>query len=138
MTTHGGEAANGPDGTGGTGGTGGQSEYSGSGVSADELRVQFQAQGRPGVVESRQRDATRARWTYAALAGLVAVVCLVLIAVRLGRGDAVGAWAALYAVGVALSGWGFVLARIGRTRWAMAVTCIGAALAGLGDSPAFH
>ena len=89
-------------------------------------------------MESRRRDVAQARWTYAALAGLVAVICLVLTAVRLGRGDAVGVWAAMYAVGAALSGWGFVLARIGRTRWAMAVTCVGAALAGLGDSPAFH
>lgn len=80
----------------------------------------------------------QARWTYAALAGLVAVVCLVISVVRLGKGDTVGAWVAMYALGVALSGWGFALARIGRTRWAMAVTCIGAALAGLGDSPAFH
>ncbi|MGI5378628.1 hypothetical protein ACQEV2_31135 [Streptomyces sp. CA-251387] len=132
MTTHGGEAANSPD------GAGGQPVSSGSGVSADELRAQFQAQGRPGLVESRRRDVAQARWTYAAFAGLIAFVCLALIVVRLVRGDAVGAWVALYAVGAALSGWGFVLARIGRTRWAMAVSCIGAALAGLGDSPAFH
>ncbi|WP_251063028.1 MULTISPECIES: hypothetical protein [unclassified Streptomyces] len=75
---------------------------------------------------------------YAAFAGLVAVVCLVLIVVRLGGGDALGVWVLTYAVGVALSGWGFVLARIGRTGWAMVVTCIAAALAGLGDSPAFR
>ncbi len=75
---------------------------------------------------------------YAALAGLVAVICLVLIGVRLGQGDALGVWVATYAVGVALGGWGFVLARIGHTRWAMMVTCIAAALAGLGDSPAFR
>ncbi|NUP14553.1 MAG: hypothetical protein HOZ81_00285 [Streptomyces sp.] len=133
MTTHGDEtAANRP------GGTGGQPLSSGSGVSADELRAQFQEQGRPGLVESRRRDVRQARWTYAALAGLVAVVCLVLIVVRLAQGDAAGVWVATYAVGVALGGWGFVLARIGHTRWAMMVTCIGAALAGLGDSPAFR
>ncbi|MFE0257215.1 hypothetical protein [Streptomyces sp. NPDC059010] len=132
--THGYETANTPDGTGGRP----FSSASGASVSADELRAQFQAQGRPGLVENRRRDARQARWTYAAFAGLVAVVCLVLTAMRFGRGDAAGAWVALYALGVALSSWGFVLARIGRTRWALAVTCIGAALAGLGDSPAFH
>ncbi|WP_246101703.1 hypothetical protein [Streptomyces cyaneus] len=107
-------------------------------MSADELRAQFQAQGRPGLAEDRRRGARQARGMYAALAGLVAVICLVLIGVRLGQGDALGVWVATYAVGVALGGWGFVLARIGHTRWAMMVTCIAAALAGLGDSPAFR
>jgi hypothetical protein len=71
-------------------------------------------------------------------AGLVAVMCCVLIVVRLGRGDAVGAWVAMYAAGVVISGVGAVLARIGRTRWAMAVTCTAVALASLGDNPAFR
>ncbi|MFE9024431.1 hypothetical protein ACFYNL_38605 [Streptomyces sp. NPDC007808] len=75
---------------------------------------------------------------YAAVAGLVAVVCLVLLAVRLGQGDALGVWVATYAAGVLLGGWGFVLARIGHTRWAMMVACVAVALAGLGDSPAFR
>lgn len=130
MASHGGDAANGLDGTGGP--------AAASGVSADELRARFQDQGRPGLAEDRGHDARRARGMYAALAGLVAVICLVLIVVRLVGGDALGAWVATYAVGVAVSGWGFVLARIGRTRWAMAVTCVAAALAGLGDSPAFR
>ncbi|MEV6173918.1 hypothetical protein AB0L99_37610 [Streptomyces sp. NPDC051954] len=130
MTAHGGEAANGPEGTG--------EQSLSPEVSADELRVQFEAQGRPGLAESRRRDARQARGLYAAFAGLVAVVCLVLMAVRLGGGDALGVWVATYAVGAAFSGWGFVLARIGHTRWAMMVTCVGAALAGLGDSPAFR
>ncbi|WP_244187888.1 hypothetical protein [Streptomyces regalis] len=109
-------------------------------MTADELRSQFQAQGGrgPGLVEERRREARQARGVYAAVAGLVAVVCLVLIGVRLGQGDALGVWIATYAMGAALGGWGFVLARIGHTRWAMMVTCIGGALAGLGDSPAFH
>jgi hypothetical protein len=130
MTTHGGEAADMPDGTG--------ERPLPSGVSADELRAQFQAQGRPGLVESRRRDARQARRMYAAFAGLVAVTCLVLIVVRLGSGDAVGVWTATYAVGVVVSGSGAVLARNGRTRWAMAVTCIAAAVASLGDSPMFR
>ncbi|WP_210592880.1 hypothetical protein [Streptomyces sp. GESEQ-35] len=130
MTTHDGEAANRPDGTG--------EQPLSSGVSTDELRAQFQAQGRPGLAESRRRDARQARGMYAAFAGLVAVVCLVLIVVRLAGGDALGVWVATYAVGMAFSGWGFVLARMGHTRWAMMVTCIGAALAGIGDSPAFR
>lgn len=75
---------------------------------------------------------------YAALAGLVVVICLGLAVVRLGRGDGVGVWAATYAVGAVLGGWGFALARSGRTRWAMVVICVAGALAGLGDNPAFR
>ncbi|WP_329532113.1 hypothetical protein OG568_16390 [Streptomyces sp. NBC_01450] len=130
MTTHGGEAANSPDRPG--------EQPLSPGRSAEELRAQFQAQGRPGLAEGRRRDARQVRAMYAAFAGLLAAVCLVLIVVRLGGGDALGVWVATYAVGVVLSGWGFALARIGHTRWAMTVTCIGAALAGLGDSPAFR
>ncbi|MEW2402678.1 hypothetical protein [Streptomyces sp. NPDC046862] len=74
---------------------------------------------------------------YAGLAGLVAALCLVLIVVRLSRGDALGVWAATYAVGVVVSGLGAALARSGRTRWAMAVTCMAVAVASLGDNPAF-
>jgi hypothetical protein len=133
MTTHGGNAANSPDGASGPGG-----RPLSSGASTDELRAEFQAQGRPGLAEERRRDARQARGMYTAFAGLVAVVCLVLIVVRLVQGDALGVWIATYAMGVALGGWGFVLARIGHTRWAMMVACIGAALAGLGDSPAFR
>jgi hypothetical protein len=132
MTTHGGNAANRSD------ETGGHPLSSGPGVSAEQLRAQFQAQGRPGLAQEQRREARQARGVYAVVAGFVAVVCLVLIGVRLGQGDALGVWTATYAVGVALGGWGFVLARIGHTRWAMMVTCIGGALAGLGDSPAFH
>lgn len=133
MTTGSGGAANRPE------GTGGQPLSSGSsGVSADDLRARFDAQGRSGLVEERRRDARQARGKYAVFAGLVAVVCLALIVVRLGQGDALGVWVATYGVGVALGGWGFVLARAGHTRWAMMVACIGAALAGLGDSPAFR
>ncbi|MDF3140174.1 MULTISPECIES: hypothetical protein [unclassified Streptomyces] len=130
MATHGGEAEKRPDRLG--------EQPLSSGVSTDELRAQFEAQGRPGLAEGRRRDARQARGMYAALAGLVAVVCLVLIGVRLGQGDALGVWVATYAMGVALGGWGFVLARIGHTRWAMMVTCIAGVLAGLGDSPAFR
>lgn len=133
MTTGSDGAANRSEGTGGQPLSGGS-----SGVSADELRTQFHAQGRTGLVEERRRDARQARGTYAAIAGLVAVVCLGLMAVRLGQGDALGVWVATYGVGVALGGWGFVLARAGHTRWAMMVTCIGGALAAVGDSPAFR
>lgn len=133
MTTHGGNAADRPDGLGGSGGP-----LRSTGASADELRAEFQAQGRPGLAEERRRDARQARGLYAAFAGLVAVVCLVLIVVRLVQDDALGVWIATYAMGAALGGWGFVLARIGHTRWAMMVTCIGAALAAVGDSPAFR
>lgn len=136
MTTHGGNAADGSNGSIGADGSGLRSPS--SRASADELRAEFQAQGRPGLAEGRRRDARQARGMYAAFAGLVAVVCLVLIVVRLVQGDALGVWVATYAVGVALGGWGFVLARIGHTRWAMMVTCIAAALAGLGDSPVFR
>ncbi|MGN9761233.1 hypothetical protein [Streptomyces sp. SD31] len=134
MTTHGGNAANRLDETGGQP----LSSGPGPGASADELRARFQAQGLPEPKEERRREARQARGMYAAFAGAVAVVCLVLIGVRLGQGDALGVWVATYAMGVALGGWGFVLARIGYTRWAMMVTCIGGALAGLGDSPAFR
>ncbi|WP_254389576.1 hypothetical protein [Streptomyces sp. AC550_RSS872] len=139
MTTHDGNAANRSDGTGrsdGSARSGGRPLS--SGASTDELRAGFRAQGRSEVVEEGRRDARQARGMYAGFAGLVAVTCLVLIVVRLGQGDALGVWVATYAVGVALGGWGFVLGRIGHTRWAMLVTCIGAALAGLGDSPVFR
>lgn len=89
-------------------------------------------------MEERRRDALQARGTYVAIAGLVAVVCLGLMLVRLGQGDALGVWVATYGMGVALGGWGLVLARSGNTRWAMMVSCIGGALAAVGDSPAFR
>lgn len=130
MTRHGGNAASRSDGS--------DRRPLSSRASTDELRAEFQAQGRSELVEEGRRDARQARGMYAGLAGLVAVTCLVLIVVRLGQGDALGVWVATYAVGVALGGWGFVLGRIGHTRWAMMVTCIGAALAGLGDSPVFR
>ncbi|KUN96074.1 hypothetical protein [Streptomyces caeruleatus] len=133
MTTHGGNAANRSGGLSGSGG-----HPLSSGASTDELRAGFQDQGRSELVEEGRREARQARGMYAGFAGLVAVTCLVLIVVRLGQGDALGVWVATYAVGVALGGWGFVLARIGHTRWAMMVTCIGVALAGVGDSPVFR
>ncbi|GHH31635.1 hypothetical protein [Streptomyces lanatus] len=102
------------------------------------LRARFQAQGRAELAERRERDARRARGMYAALAGLATVVCLGLIVVRLGRGESGGVWVGTYAVGGVLSGCGFVLARRGRTRWAMVVVCVAVALAGLGDSPALR
>ncbi|MFJ8633087.1 hypothetical protein [Streptomyces sp. NPDC093568] len=103
-----------------------------------QLRARFRAQGRAELAEGRERDARRARGLYAALAGLAAVVCLGLIVVRLGGGDAGGVWVASYAVGAVLSGCGYVLARRGRTRWAMVVVCVAVALAGVGDSPALR
>lgn len=130
MATHGGEAAKWQDRPG--------EQPLSARAGADELRAEFQAQGRPGLAEERRRDARQARGLYALFTGLVAVVCLVLIVVRLVQGDALGVWVATYAMGVALGGWGFVLARIGHTRWAMMVACIAAALAGIGDSPAFR
>ncbi|MFE6625053.1 hypothetical protein [Streptomyces sp. NPDC057740] len=133
MTTHGGNAANRSGGSSGLGG-----HPLSSRTSTDELRTEFQAQGRSELVEEGRREARQARGMYAGFAGLVAVTCLVLIVVRLGQGDALGVWVATYAVGVALGGWGFVLGRIGHTRWAMMVTCIGVALAGVGDSPVFR
>ncbi|WP_234310597.1 hypothetical protein [Streptomyces sp. NRRL S-474] len=133
MTTHGGDAVNGPVEPEGPGGRPLFFE-----TSTDELRTKLQGQGRPELAEQRRREMRRTRAMYAALAGLVAVVCLVMMGVRLGQGDALGVWVATYGVGVALGGWGFVLARMGHTRWAMMVTCIAGALAGIGDSPAFR
>ncbi|MFF7167656.1 hypothetical protein ACFZBP_40855 [Streptomyces sp. NPDC008086] len=142
MTTHGGNAANRSGGASGSSGLGSPAGSGGHPLSSrtgtDELRTEFQAQGRSGLVEEGRREARQARGMYAGFAGLVAVTCLVLIVVRLGQGDALGVWVATYAVGVALGGWGFVLGRIGHTRWAMMVTCIGVALAGVGDSPVFR
>jgi hypothetical protein len=80
----------------------------------------------------------QARWMCMAFAGLAAAICLVLTVVRLGRGDGVGVWAAVYGLGVALSSVGAVLARAGRTRWAMATICVALVLAGLGEDPAFR
>ncbi|MFE5817376.1 hypothetical protein ACFQ6S_28760 [Streptomyces sp. NPDC056479] len=104
----------------------------------DELRARFRAGARAGLAEQREGDERRARGMYAAFAGLAAVVCLGLIVVRLGGGDAGGVWVASYAVGAVLGGCGFVLARRGRTRWAMVVVCVAVALAGIGDSPALR
>ena len=128
MTTYGGEGTSRPDGTG--------EQRLSHGVGTDELRARFQGQGRQGLAEGRRRDARRARRTYAAFAGLAAVICLVLTVVRLGKGDSVGVWVVAYGLGAILSAAGAVLARGGRTRWAMAATCV--ALASLGDSPAFR
>jgi hypothetical protein len=130
MTTHGGDAASRPDGTG--------EQPPPSGATVDELRARFQGQDRQGLAEGRRRETRQARRTYVAFAGLAAVICLVLMVVRLGRGEEVGLWVATYGLGVVLSGAGAVLARAGRTRWAMAVTCVAVALASLGDSPAFR
>jgi hypothetical protein len=66
---------------------------------------------------------------------MVGGLCLVAAVVRLGRGDTVGVWVATYAAGVVVSGLGAVLARSGRTRWALWVTCIAVALASLGENP---
>ena len=129
-TTRDGEGANRSDATG-------EGPLSARG-GVDELRARFRTQGRQGVAEGRRSDARQARGTYAAGAGLVAALCLVAIVVRLGRGDAAGIWVATYAVGVVVAGLGAALARIGRTRWAMWVTCIAVAVASLGDGPAFR
>ncbi|GAA3582904.1 hypothetical protein [Streptomyces osmaniensis] len=108
------------------------------GGDGEELRERFRAQGRADLEEARRRDARRARGMHVAFAGLVVVVCLGLTVVRLGAGDAAGVWVASYAVGAVLGGLGFLLARGGRTRWAVVVICVAVAVASLGDSPAFR
>ena len=128
--TRDGEGANRPD-------TTGEGPLSSRG-GVDELRTRFRTQGRRGVAEGRRRDARQARGTYAAGAGLVAALCLVAVVVRLGKGDGAGIWVATYVVGVVVAGLGAGLARSGRTRWAMWVTCIAVAVASLGDGPAFR
>lgn len=104
----------------------------------EELRARFRAQGRADLEEGRQSEARRARGMHVAFAGLVVVVCLGLTVVRLGAGDSAGVWVASYAVGAVLGGLGFLLARGGRTRWALVAICVAVAVASLGDSPAFR
>ncbi|MFH8697587.1 hypothetical protein ACWGKK_28035 [Streptomyces chartreusis] len=108
------------------------------GGDGEELRERFRAQGRADLEVGRRRDARRARGMHVAFAGLVVVVCIGLTVVRLGAGDAAGVWVASYAVGAVLGGLGFLLARGGRTRWAVVVICVAVAVASLGDSPAFR
>ncbi|MFF0733926.1 hypothetical protein ACFYVK_20150 [Streptomyces chartreusis] len=108
------------------------------GGDGEELRARFRAQGRADLEGGRRREARRARGMHVAFAGLVVVVCLGLTVVRLGAGDAAGVWVASYAVGAVLGGLGFLLARGGRTRWAVVVIGVAVAVASLGDSPAFR
>ncbi|MFJ1871242.1 hypothetical protein [Streptomyces sp. KS_5] len=108
------------------------------GGDGEELRERFRAQGRADLEVGRRRDARRARGMHVAFAGLVVVVCIGLTVVRLGAGDAAGVWVASYAMGAVLGGLGFLLARGGRTRWAVVVICVAVAVASLGDSPAFR
>ncbi|MFF1319394.1 hypothetical protein ACFVZZ_08145 [Streptomyces chartreusis] len=108
------------------------------GGDGEELRERFRVQGRADLEVGRRRDARRARGRHVAFAGLVVVVCIGLTVVRLGAGDAAGVWVASYAVGAVLGGLGFLLARGGRTRWAVVVICVAVAVASLGDSPAFR
>ncbi|MFC7308674.1 hypothetical protein ACFQVC_31215 [Streptomyces monticola] len=104
----------------------------------EQLRAGFQSQGQSGPTSGRRRDARQARRLYAGLAAVVALVALVLTVVRLAQGGGAGAWTALYVGGGVVSACGVPLARIGRTRWAFAAMCLGAALAMLGDSPMFR
>lgn len=108
------------------------------GGDGEELRARFRAQGRADLEEGRRREVRRTRGMHTAFAGLVVVVCLGLTVVRLAAGDAAGVWVASYVVGAVLGGWGFVLARGGRTRWAFAMICVAVVVASLGDGPAFR
>ncbi|MYW69542.1 hypothetical protein GTY65_36570 [Streptomyces sp. SID8379] len=101
----------------------------------ERMRARFQDRGRPGIAADSRRDARQTRRIYLPLATAASVICLVLIGVRLQRGDAVGLWLALYAVGALVSGAGALLAKRGHTRWALASVAVGVGLAGLGDAP---
>ncbi|MYT73309.1 MULTISPECIES: hypothetical protein [unclassified Streptomyces] len=102
--------------------------------SDEELTARFRSQGRQRVAADRRRDAGRARRAHVTIAAAVALVALVLTAVRLGQDGEAGAWTALYLTGGVVAGCGVPLARAGRTRWALAAMCLGAALASLGDA----
>lgn len=112
--------------------SGGAQSGNGGPVTADALRDGFRGEGQAELAAGRARAARRARgW----LALGVAVMCLVLVGVRLGRGDGVGVWMAFYFGGSVVSGLGFVLAKNGRTRWATAAILVGVGLASFGDNP---
>ncbi|WP_306323360.1 MULTISPECIES: hypothetical protein [unclassified Streptomyces] len=101
------------------------------------LTARFRGQGRERVVLDRRRAARQARRVCAGICGLIALVAVVVTGIRLGQGSGAGAWTVLYLAGGVVSGCGVVLARFGRTRWALAAMCVGAGVATLGDGPMF-
>ncbi|MFJ9178744.1 hypothetical protein [Streptomyces sp. NPDC102360] len=101
------------------------------------LKARFRGQGRERLVVDRRRAARQARRVSGGISALVALVAIVLTGVRLGQGSEAGAWTVLYLAGGVVSGCGVLLARFGRTRWAFAAICVGAAVAALGDGPMF-
>lgn len=106
-------------------------------TSPTSLRTRFQGQGRQKVVADRRRAARQARRVSAGISALTAVVAVAVTGVRLVQGGAAGTWTALYLAGAAISSCGILLARAGRTRWALAAVCVGAGVAALGDGPMF-
>ncbi|MER5438946.1 hypothetical protein [Streptomyces sp. NPDC002790] len=101
------------------------------------LKARFQGQGRQRIVADRRRAARQARRVSAGISALVALVAIALTGVRLGQGSEVGVWTVLYLAGGVVSGCGVLLARFGRTRWAVGAICVGAGVATLGDGPMF-
>ncbi|MET8679858.1 hypothetical protein ABZW18_20325 [Streptomyces sp. NPDC004647] len=119
----------------GTGsGTGSRSEYGGDEADrAERLRAGFQSQGAPGVTADAERQLRQKRLIYTVIGTLFAVLGLVLIVVRLMRGDGAGAWLGFYGAGAVVAALGALLARRASPRWAFAVIVIGGAVMGLGD-----
>ncbi|MFD7297889.1 hypothetical protein ACFV9W_31785 [Streptomyces sp. NPDC059897] len=103
----------------------------------EELRSRFRGQGRPGLTMDRPRAARQARRVSAGISALIAFVAIALTGIRLGQGSAPGPWTALYLAGGVISGFGVLLARLGRTRCAFAAICVGAGVAIVGDGPMF-
>jgi hypothetical protein len=119
----------------GTAGGDSDGRQQGCRVRPEELRWQFQNQGGSALGADRGRVVRQARRMYFLFAVGVAVVCVVLMVVRIAAGDGVGHWLAFYAGGVAGGALGAVLARRGRTRWAMAAAMVGVICATSGDNP---
>ncbi|WP_329123751.1 hypothetical protein [Streptomyces sp. NBC_01465] len=99
-----------------------------------ELRARFRAEGRPGLVRDRAAEARRTRRLYASLQALFGLVFLFAIGIRLAKGTDPGLWLGAYAVGAAGCALAMRLSLRGRTRLALAVFFVTAAVGGLGDS----
>lgn len=102
--------------------------------SDEDLAARFRSRGRRQLTADRRHEARRARRVYTTIAAVVALVAVALTGVRLGQDGGAGAWTVLYLTGAVVACCGVLLARTGRTRWALAAICLGAGLASLGDS----
>ena len=114
---------------------GNTSEGRGQGPDAAELRAAFLEQSRAGLTESKAKQVRTAHRMTMLISVLLGLICAGLLVVRLAQGSPAGLWTVFYALGALLSVPGWLLAKLGRTRWAILTLALGYALAAFGDSP---